>query len=61
MIEEVMAEAKYNDRNYDDNEGELAVQTITDSTAIDSFTTFDTWAEENGVDARNILVLKRLQ
>ncbi|XP_050545073.1 jerky protein homolog-like [Daktulosphaira vitifoliae] len=61
IVEEVMAEEKDNDGNYDDKEGELAVQTITHSTAIDSFTTSITWAEENGVDARDILVLKRLQ
>lgn len=60
IIEEVIAEEKDNDGNYDDNEGKVAVQIVTHSTAIDSFTTSITWAEENGVDACDILVLKRL-
>jgi len=39
IIEEVMAEEKDNDGNYDNKRGEVAVQTITHSTAIKSFTT----------------------
>uniref|UniRef100_A0A2H8TNS6 Jerky-like n=1 Tax=Melanaphis sacchari TaxID=742174 RepID=A0A2H8TNS6_9HEMI len=61
IIEEVMAKERDNDGNYDDKEEEVAVQTISHSTAIDSFTTSITWAEENGVDACDILVLQRLQ
>lgn len=38
-----------------------AVQTIPHDAAIDSFATSITWAEENGVSASDILVLKRLQ
>lgn len=55
---------KDNDVNDDDIGGEvfrLVVQTITHFTAIDSFVTSITWAEENEIDAGDILVLKRLQ
>jgi hypothetical protein len=60
IIQEVTAEEK-DDGNYDNKGGEVAVQTITHSTAIDYFIMSITWAEENGVDACDILVLKRLQ
>jgi len=47
-----MAEEKDNNSNYDDKGREKAVQTVTHSTTVDSlFTTSNTWAEENGVDA----------
>lgn len=61
VIEEVMAEGKNNVGNYDNKEREVIVQIITHSTEIDSFTTSITWVKENGVDADDILVLKRMQ
>ncbi|KAL4142187.1 hypothetical protein QTP88_004696 [Uroleucon formosanum] len=61
IIEEVMAKEKDNDMNYDDKEGEVVVQTVTHSTAIDSYPTFIAWAEENGEDPCDILGLIKLQ
>jgi hypothetical protein len=61
IIEELVVEEKDDDGYYNNKGEEVAVQTITHSTAIDSFTMSITWAEGNGVDTCDILVLKQLQ
>jgi len=56
-----MAEEKNNGENYDDKGGEISVQSVTHSIAIDSYPTFIARAEENGENACDILGLIQLQ